>query len=295
MRKLLQKTMILSMFCSAFLGAEEIPDFVKKVAQSIKPIEFYHDDMLTFGDNSFFTPMIDKHINTKEEAIEAYKTKIDENKTYRSKISELKAKNENFCEIFFEDLKELRDITIKKPLFKEVAYDNHDFRKAMGSCYYMGFDWVLLSYRYDGVKLTPNIGNREKPFSYTLYETNFLGKDNLLLEQNYFKSFEVDRDGLKAEKHKALTVLNKDLCHSVFKSFHNPNDYNMLKDRKVVDETILYHYENPIIMTYKGQDYIFGYYEDKENIDLYLKNGLNESPYSGFGSEDTKCVRTYWK
>ena len=300
MKNCFKKIALLSMVCGVFAGANEIPNNIKRVIKSINSAEVYYDTVSTIGDNHFFTPMFNVGIDNKKQASEAIKNNIDNNKTYQTKISELKAKNEDFCGNFYEDLKEFKNMEIKKPLFKEVTYDNHDFRKVMGQCYYMGMDWVLLSYNAYGVKSNGHLGasGMDKPHSYTIYSTNFLGENNLFLIQNYTDTISIDH-GLttpnKAPIKKTFTVLNINLCESVFKSLGNSNNFNIFKDRKVIDEIIPTIHQDPTIITYKGQDYIFGYFDDKEHTIVTLESGFPESPYSGYDLEDLKCNRTYWK
>ena len=315
MKNYFKKLVLLSMVCGAFAVAEEIPQPLKDLIKSMESPRFYYDTMLTFGDKKIFTPM--KHtIVYPSKVYEAVKESIDNNATYQKQLAELRKQDEDFCENFFNDLKEFKNIEVKKPLFKEVPYHDKDFRYAMGDCYYMGLDWYSGDHRFHlpyNLEFSPN--TMIKPYSYTLYETNFAGKDNLLLIQNfdYFNKYR-RADDTKFSGYSNTVVVNNDMCESVFESLNNPNDFNVFKDRKIVGGEKAYtklgiydeycidtnDFNNNLnIINYKGQDYIFiiERYEDSNKFFTTLFESFREKYFDDTADADwlkeRKCERRY--
>ena len=305
MKNFLNKIALFSAFCGVFASANEIPKPVKDAIEFIKsPDRIYYDETLTFGDEKIFTPMHYGLSPQKDKLLDVIKVKIDNNKTYQEKLSKLKQNNEDFCGNFFDDLKEFKNIEIKKPLVKDVPYSDETFRFYMDKCYYMGLDWYSGEYQhwneYDR-EFSPE--SMIKPYSYTLYETNFAGADNLLLIQN----FDYYRDNETKYTYSNIVVINTDVCYSVFKSLKDSKDFNMFKHRKIIgeetadfkwglyDEYYFHHIDsnrNFNILNYKGQDYILSIFNDKnEKIRIKLMDHLEKEAY---WSESHKCDRKYY-
>ena len=156
MKNLFRKIALFLAVCGVFASAGEMPKELNVVLKDIKKADYYEDKILWFGDTQLVTPLYG--IFDEEKRKKASLT--DNNETYQAKLAKLKENNENFCEIFFDDLLKFENIEIKKPIVKDVPYYDEKFKETMGSCYFMGMDWFIDNFGDFGVvavRYTPEL------------------------------------------------------------------------------------------------------------------------------------------
>lgn len=288
------KIMFIFLISIAFLHAENMPQDLESIIKSIKSSNLHYDKVGSFDDEQIVAPLNFKRLSydNENELLQAIKTTTDDNKTYQNKLSKLKKENNDFCSVFFDDLKSFKNIKIKEPISKNVFYEDEKFKKTMGYCYDMGMDLFFNVYRYDGIEFSPRTDNMIKPISYTLYETNLLGENNLLLFQNYHDPKYV-LNPKPIQILKAGYILNNDMCKSALKK-----DFDILKDRKILSKTAGINPDNDgvyyDIINYKGKDYIFKVINLVSLMDIYLENDFPNNPVDYYDFDNVKCLRTFF-
>ena len=286
------KIMFISLISIAFLHAENMPQDLESIIKSIKSSNLYYDKVSSFDDKQIIAPLDFKRLsyNNENELLQAIKTTTDDNRTYQNKLSKLKKENNDFCSVFFDDLNNFKNIKIKEPISKNVPYGDEKFKKTMGYCYDMGMDLFFNVYRYDGIESSPRTDNMIKPISYTLYKTNLLGENNLLLFQNYHDPKYVPNPK-PIQILKAGYILNNDMCKSALK-----DDFDILKDRKILSKTAGINPDNDgvyyDIINYKGKDYIFVAINLFDFVKIYLEHDFPNNPVDNYDFDNVKCLRT---
>lgn len=273
------------------LTPQNSPIILKKMIEEAKTSEASYGNKYSFDSRKLSDPRINQ-FKSKDEIEAQIKISIEKNATFQKKLKKLSEKYGNFCEDFYLDLKNYKNIEIIEPIADKVSYYDDTFKKAMGACYYMGMDWYIERFDIRGLKSTPEITSLIKPIYYSLWEVDFMGDDNLLLVQWY----EQDRSKNGKRKASAAYILNKEQCQKAISADYA---FRILKDRKIERKNDWFNMvendkDNWWVIRYKKRNYIL---ETKKitDVSVILYSNIDTGIGMGNGSDYSriKCRRNF--
>nr|WP_315084274.1 hypothetical protein [uncultured Campylobacter sp.] len=195
---------------------------------------------------------------------------IDRNATLKKEYEEHLSKERDFCNDFYDDLFEWKNINIIKPLvFDTTDYNNPVLKKNMGDCWYMDMNTTIR----DGFT-----GR-----GFTLYK--FDNKLLYIMTYRDFRQYEMSFANF-------MYILDPQECSKIIKdpsydSYYSRADFEDYRN-KIAGDTLIYF--GPI--KYKSEDYLL--FIDSVNLINGLKAvSIQISKFKDKVSQTSVCINSY--
>lgn len=208
-----------------------------------------------------------------ENLLEGKKVYLDNNKTWQRKKRALGIEFDYFCDKFYDDLLNLENILVHKPVVSHTSYDNEIFQKYMGNC--------LSMFHY----AQQNQLIEDSPDSYSLYDNINIGYGSQIFI-------------IEHKNSDTVVTYEKDYCDK-FKDkanlYYGPTRYN---DEYYVNTDNSLQNLYFAVIKYKNEDYILQISKPDiamKNYDVTYVEIKNDIPVGWRWNMGDVCSRTYFK
>jgi len=212
---------------------------------------------------------------------------LDHNKTLLLEFNEQKAKYGDFCQAFYDDLFEYKNIKVIEPILKGVDYNNSKLQEEMGACHEMGMELSFRTHGLYGKILSSPIIEEPSfwPSKFSLWKTDFNKDGN---EELLFATY-----GRRFDKSPEFYILDKNLCEKAI----SKKGFDTRFDRVFLDWT---QQSGPqknlfevMFVKYKNKKYLLNISDWKHHNKVKIRIYGREIKKSFTTYPD--CAKTYFK